>query len=99
MTKEELEAIGARARDAIRGPFAVSLDGVDLRVEALAYPGGSMSMADVEFYEHARADVLVLLAYVAELEAKARDLAGERDFAFRELEDFRRRHLGNGCGK
>lgn len=30
---------------------------------------------------------------------RAHDLEGERDFMARELEELRKRHLGNGCGK
>lgn len=79
MTKEELEAIGARAEAATEGPWDVSESEVVWAAPGVdATPGssfpdlqdgaGEFSEADAAFISHARVDVPALLAYVAELE-------------------------------
>lgn len=101
MTKEEVEAFKAREKAATLGPWAVDTreiehsNGVSID-HFVGMPGESIGLCwrgDASFIAPARADVPALLAYVAELKAKAHNLAGERDFA------FRKRHIGNGCGK
>lgn len=73
MSRPNLAAIEARARAATPGAMGVGLDGAVVVIES---PRDFLTMADVEFYDHAHGDVSALLAYIRQLEAeRARLLA------------------------